>query len=121
MIQVERATLFERLGGETMLRRIVAEVVAQRFADPMANGRHGDRDAVMSAAFAFCAAGTGGPSPYTGPDVLTTDNGSNVSVAEFDAAIDATVDALRANDVDETAQHEVLAALWGLKVEAVSV
>jgi hemoglobin len=129
----EKKTLFERLGGDVGVRRIVDDFVDRAVADPRANFKRGgvksggvlgvggksiewgqsssDVAALKAHMAQFIAVATGGPTRYDGRDMKRVHEGMRITNAEFDAVIGdlkASLDALR---VGVQEQKELLAVL----------
>jgi hemoglobin len=68
----------------------------------------------------FCA-GSGGPEPYSGRDMLTTHKGMNISEQEYMAVMDDILGALAKNGIDQQTCNEVVAILYSLKGEIIRV
>ena len=112
-------TLYDRLGGEPVIRALVDDLVARAAADPKVNfTRKGtphewpatpDNIARLKARLMqFLGTATGGPQRYEGQDVRTAHRGMQISNAEFDAFaadVKASLDQLK---VPEKEQKEVL-------------
>ena len=112
------ATLFERLGGEHGIQRLVTDIVDNHYRNPLIRTRFErvkDRAALERHSVEFLCAGSGGPQTYTGRDLLSTHQGMNVSEQELVAAIDDIVAAMTKNDMDPSVQNEVVAILYSLK------
>jgi hemoglobin len=112
------ATLFERLGGEDGITRLVTDILDNHYRNPVIRTRFEqikDRAAVERHSVEFLCAGSGGPQAYTGRDLLSTHKGMNISEQELIAAIDDIVAAMVKNDLDQSVQNEVVAVLYSLK------
>ena len=112
------ATLFERLGGEDGIARLVTDFVDNHYRNPHIRTRFEqvkDRAAMERHAVEFLCAGSGGPQAYTGRDLLSTHKGMNISEQELIAAIDDIVAAMTKNHLDQSVQNEVVAILYSLK------
>ena len=72
-------------------------------------------------AFEFFCAGTGGPEPYTGKDMLAAHKGMNISEQEYLAVMDDIVEAMTKNAIDAATQNEVIAILYSLKGNIIRV
>jgi len=64
---------------------------------------------------AFIEAGTGGSAQYTGRTMQAAHRGMNINEAEYMAAIDDILGALRERGADEQTQKDVLAIAYSLK------
>jgi hemoglobin len=111
-------TLFDRLGGEVGIRRLVTDIVDNHYSNPLIRTRFEqvkDRAALERHSFEFLCLGSGGPQAYTGRDLLSTHRGMNISEQELIAAIDDIVAAMTKNDLEPAVQNEVVAILYSLK------
>jgi hemoglobin len=70
---------------------------------------------------AFLEAGSGGKAQYTGRNMVDTHRGMNINEAEYMAATDDILAALRKHDIDEQTQKDVLAIAYSLKGEILHV
>ena len=116
------ASLFERLGGQDGITRLVTDIVDNHYRNPLIRTRFEqikDRAAVERHSVEFLCAGSGGPQAYTGRDMLTTHKGMNISEQELVAAIDDIVAAMGKNQLDAAVQNEVVAILYSLKGDVV--
>ncbi len=112
------ASLFDRLGGQDGITRLVTDIVDNHYRNPLIRTRFEqikDRAAVERHSVEFLCAGSGGPQAYTGRDMLTTHKGMNISEQELVAAIDDIVTAMNKNQLDQAVQNEVVAILYSLK------
>ena len=119
----KKLSLYERLGGEPGLRKIVNDVLDKNFHNPLIGHyfRNIDMDKLKQLVFEFFSMGTGGPHHYTGRDMRTTHTGLNISEEEFLSANDDTLLALEENGVGETERNEVIAILNSMKDHVVRV
>ncbi|HEY8709511.1 MAG TPA: group 1 truncated hemoglobin [Burkholderiaceae bacterium] len=116
------ATLFERLGGEDGIARLVTDILDLHYRNPLICSRFEkikDRAAVERHSVEFVCAGSGGPQAYTGRDMLSVHKGMNISEQELVAAIDDFVQAMTKNHLDQSVQNEVIAILYSLKGDVV--
>lgn len=117
-------TLFDRLGGTAGIGRIVDDVMAAHLSNPVIKTRFEnakDLDRAGRMAKEFLAAGSGGPSAYTGKDMLAAHKGMNISEQEFLAATDDILGALDKNKVGDDVKKDVLAILYSLKETIIRV
>ena len=92
---VATSSLWDRLGGEAILRKVVHEFVTLAVHDPQVNytrdGRFPlDEQALASAertALEIISTGAGGPYLYTGRTIREIHEGMKISDAEFDAIV----------------------------------
>ncbi len=119
-----RTSLYDRLGGAAGISAIVDDVVANHLANPAVQARFmavKDIDHLKKMAREFFGAGSGGPEPYTGRDMLTTHRGMNVSEQEYLAVMDDILAALDTRKIDEETKKDVLAILYSLKGQIIRV
>ena len=112
------ASLFDRLGGQDGITRLVTDIVDNHYRNPLIRTRFEqikDRAAVERHSVEFLCAGSGGPQAYTGRDMLTTHKGMNISEQELVAAIDDIVTGMNKIQLDQAVQNEVVAILYSLK------
>ena len=115
-------TLFERLGREEGIRRLVTDIVANHYRNPLIRTRFEqvkDRAALERHSFEFLCAGSGGPQAYSGRDLLSAHKGMNIDEQELVAAIDDIVAAMQKNGLDASVQNEVVGILYSLKGDVV--
>lgn len=118
------ASLFERLGGTPGINAIVADVVSLHMKNPVVGARfrplleNPDKLKVVTQHLCnFLEAGSGGKAAYTGRSMPDAHRGMNISAAEYMAAVDDIMAALRKHQRDEQTQKDVLAITWSLKGE----
>ena len=117
-------TLYQRLGNAEGITRIVDDVMAAHLSNPIIKTRFEnikDIDHAKRMAFEFFCAGTGGPEPYTGKDMLAAHKGMNISEQEFVAATDDILGVMDTHKFDEETKHDVLAILYSLKGNIIRV
>jgi hemoglobin len=117
-------TLYLRLGGADGIARLVDDVVAAHFSNPIIKTRFEnvkDMDRLKKMACGFFCAGSGGPETYTGKDMLATHKGMNISEQEYLAVMDDIVGAMSKNEIAEDARKDVIAILYSLKGEIIRV
>ena len=119
---MENKSLFQRLGGSEGIHRLVEDIVALHMENPTIKARFRpyletpDKLAIVKAHLcAFLEAGSGGANDYKGRDMRATHRGMNISAAEYMAAVDDIMVALKKHSIDETAQKDVLAIAFALK------
>ncbi|UCH28419.1 MAG: group 1 truncated hemoglobin [Myxococcales bacterium] len=117
-------SLYERLGEAEGIDRIVDDVMAAHLRNPLVKTRYEaaeDIDHATKMAKEFFAAGSGGPDPYTGRDMLSTHKGMNISEQEFIAVVDDIMWALDKHGMTDETKKDVLAILYSLKGEIIRV
>lgn len=115
-------SLYERLGGAEGIARLVDDAVDAHLHNPVIktrfeNARDIEHAKRMSVEF-FCA-GSGGPEPYTGRDMVTTHKGMNISEQEYMEVVDDVLGAMDKNKLGEEEKKDVLAVLYSLKGEII--
>ncbi len=121
-------SLFERLGGTAGISAIVDDIAARHMENPIIRARFlpflesPQRLATLKGHLcAFLEAGGGGPAKYSGRDMRAAHRGMNIGEAEYMAAVDDILAALRKREVDEQTQKDVLAIAYSLKGEILHV
>jgi hemoglobin len=122
------ASLFERLGGSSGIRALVEEIVALHMENPVIKSRFRPYletpeklAATKKHLCAFLEAGSGGKAEYTGRSMQAAHRGMNIGEAEYMAALDDILAAMRKRSVDEQTQKDVLAIGYSLKGQILHV
>lgn len=125
---MQTASLYERLGGTPGINTLVNDIVALHMENPLIRARFRpyletpDKLAITKKHLcAFLEAGCGGKMQYTGRAMGDAHRGMNISEAEYMAATDDILAALRKNNVDEQTQKDILAIAYSLKGEILHV
>ena len=115
--------LYERLGEEPGIRKIVNDVLGKNSSNPLIgyHFRNVDMDKLKQLVFEFFSMGTGGPHNYTGRDMLSAHTGMNITEEEWVSATDDTLWALDNNGVAQQEKNEVITILESLKGDIVGV
>jgi hemoglobin len=115
--------LYERLGGEPGVRKIVNDVLDKNSNNPLIgyHFRNINMPKLKQLVFEFFSMGTGGPHNYTGRDMRTTHTGMNINQEEWVSATDDTLWALDNNGIAQEEKNEVIAILESLKGDIVGV
>ena len=121
--QAPSTTLYERIGGAEVLRRIAGDLVDAHIVNPIIAPRFRaiDREVAKQHAFEFFCMGSGGSEPYTGRDLREVHTGMNASEQEFLAAVDDLMLVMQRNGVGEREQQEVLFIFFSLKGEVLRI
>ena len=117
----QKLSLYERLGGEPGVRKIVNDVLDKNLNNPVI-GHHFqnvDMARLKQLVFEFFSMGTGGPHTYTGRDMRTTHANLNISEEDFLRANHDTLLALEENGVGQAEKNEVIAILDSMKSDVV--
>jgi hemoglobin len=114
-------SLYDRLGGETAIKAVVDEFVANVAADARINTffAGADLDRLKGHLVAQIGQATGGPQKYTGRDMKTAHAGMGVDDAAFNALVEDLTRALDKFSVPEREKGEVLAILAPMKAQIV--
>lgn len=118
------ASLYERLGGEERIMRLVKDIIDNHYTNPLIRTRFeniSDRTGFESHVFEFLCSGSGGGQTYSGKDLLSAHKGMNINEQELVAAIDDIVAAMTKNGYDQAEKNEVVAILYSLKGDVVRV
>jgi hemoglobin len=118
------AALYERLGSAAGIARLVDDVMAAHLANPIVKTRFEnikDMEHAKRMAREFFCAGSGGPEPYTGRDMLAAHKGMNISEQEYLAVMDDIVGAMNKHELDESTKNDVIAVLYSLKGNIIRV
>ena len=80
-----KPSLFERLGGEANVRKIVNDVLDKNSGNPLIAHHFSNIDMknLKQKAFEFFSKGTGGPHQYTGRDMKTAHANMNISICNI--------------------------------------
>ena len=107
-------SLYQRLGGDEGIARLVDDVVAAHLTNPLVKTRFEkikDMAHTKQLVSEFFTAGLGSPPTYTGKGMLGAHKGASVSEQEFQAAINDIVGAMNKNGMDERSKNDILAIL----------
>ncbi len=121
-------SLFVRLGGSQGIHALVDDIVALHMENPVIKARFlpyletPEKLATTKQHLrAFLEAGSGGQAQYTGRDMKNAHRGMNINEAEYMAATDDILAAMRKNKIDEQTQKDVLAIAYSLKGDILRV
>ncbi len=111
------ATLYERLGGQENIERIVTTTIDMHLENPAIASFFADvdREKLETHVVAFFAAGTGGPAAYTGRDMTSAHATMSMTDEHFDKAVADVLAACRENGVGDAEVGEVAAILESLR------
>ena len=125
---MQSTTLFQRLGGRPGIQSIVDDIVLLHLDNPAIQARFRpyletpDKvELVKKHTCDFFEAGSGGPTPYKGRSMRDAHRGMNISEAEYMAAVDDILAALKKHAIDDQTQNDVLAIAYSLKGEILRV
>jgi hemoglobin len=120
-VPVQRASLYDRLGGLPAIEAVVAQFIANVVADDRINGFFASTDAARLQTLLVeqvCQA-SGGPCTYTGRDMKATHAGMGIKDAEFDALVENLIAALDQFNVPQREKDELLALLGPMRGDIV--
>lgn len=127
-MNVNGTSLFERLGGSSGINALVQDIVARHMENPVISARFRpyletpDKIEVTKKHLcAFLEAGSGGTAQYSGRNMKDAHRGMNINEAEYMAATDDIMAALRQHGIDDQTQKDVLAITYSLKGEILHV
>jgi hemoglobin len=119
---MDKASLFDRLGGTDGITKIVDDVIEAHMNNPAIKDRflpykdQPERLAIIRQhTIEFFSAGSGGAVAYTGKDMPSTHKGMNISPADYMQVIDDIFMVLDKHKIDEGSKKDVLFILWSLK------
>jgi len=118
-------TLYERLGGEKGISKVVDDLVVIVIADDKYKPAHkkhfqeGDVAALKQKLVDQIGEATGGPQKYTGKNMKDAHKDLEITDADFDALIANVVKALDKNKVPEADQRLILDTLEKMRKEIV--
>ena len=116
-----KPTLYERLGGEKKLKKIVNDILDKNFNNPIISHhfRNTDMNKLKKLVFEFFSMGTGGPHQYTGRDMITAHTGLHISGKDFLVGNDDVLLALEENGIGQEEKEEVIAILDSMKADVI--
>ena len=117
-------TLFDRLGGQAGIGKLVDRVIDLHLQNPAIGARYQNLDEERIArsrekAKEFFAYGSGGPVEYTGRSMVETHAGMNINATEYMAVIDDIMQAMDEMAYPRPVCDEVLGIAYSLKEEIV--
>jgi hemoglobin len=110
-------SLYEKLGEDAAIAKVVDDFYERILADerlaPFFDGT--DMPALRRHQVAFLSAATGGPKPYTGPDLAAAHAGRGIEDEHFDRVVGHLVAALTSVGVAPDVVDEAVTALAPLR------
>ncbi len=121
-------TLWQKLGGEPAVTKVVDEFVAMAAEDPKVNftrdGKYKFNDEQVAnlkkSLVAFVSQASGGPIKYTGKSMKEVHKDMGITDAEFDASKEVLKTVLEKNNVKEDEMKAVLGAVEGTRKDIVT-
>jgi hemoglobin len=126
-VEPKKTTLWERLGSEAGVKKVVDDLLALAIEDKNVNLLRDGKvklDAKGVAHFkqmlvAFISEGTGGPIKYTGKDMKTAHAGMKITEKEFDALATILLEVLKKNKVAQPDIDDLMKAVGATKKDIV--
>jgi len=114
-------SLYDRLGRQDAIKKVVDDFVANVSADAAINKRfeHADVPKLKAMLVDQICAAANGPCKYTGKNMKDAHQGMGVTSEEFDALVGDLKKALDANKVGAKEQQELLGVLAPMKADIV--
>lgn len=124
----ETRSLYERLGGNGTITRLVDDIVQAHMENPVIKARFlpyaedpEHLGVIKGHLCAFLCAGSGGPEQYKGRTMPEAHRGMNISPAEYMAAVDDILSVLARHGIDEVTRKDVLAIAYSLKDDIINL
>jgi hemoglobin len=122
-------SLYQRIGGEPVLRKVVDDYFARMTADPSLQftqrmqqqgsdqriGANCDLPQLKQRYFNFIASAIGGPQEYKGEPIAQAHEGMRIDREEFQRGLKHFQDAMNANNVPQKEQDELMKVLRGAR------
>jgi hemoglobin len=117
-----KPSLYERLGGEQGLRKIVNDILDKNFNNPEISHhfKNVDMNKLKQLVFEFFSMGIGGPHIYTGRDMRSAHADLGISQRDFSLGNDDVSEALKENGVSKAEIDEVIGILNSMKGDVVT-
>lgn len=118
---MQKASLYERLGGQPAITAVVDEFISRVAADARINARFANANIPMlkQHLVELISAGSGGNVKYTGKDMRTAHEGMHITDGDFGALVEDLVGALDKFKVPEKEKGDLLAVLGPMKGQIV--
>jgi hemoglobin len=115
-------SLYQRLGGEPVMAKVVEQTIRQMSNDPAVNQSFDkvNLKRLDAKIVELICALAGGGCVYSGDDMKLVHQGLNISEREFYALVEALRTALHANGVGEREKNELLRLLAPMKRDVVT-
>jgi hemoglobin len=118
----QKPSLYNRLGGEQAVRKIVNDVLDKNLSNPRIRKhfQNVDMNRLKQHVFDFFSMGTGGPHQYTGRDMRIAHENLGITSDDFELANDDMLKALQENNVPQAEIDEVMNILNSMKGDVVT-
>jgi len=119
----QQPSLYERLGGEQRVRKILNDVLDRNLNNPLIGNhfKQVDMNRLKQLVFEFFSMGTGGPHIYTGRDMRSAHAHLVLNEKDFELSNEDVIIAFKENGVAQTEIDEVIDILNSLKGEVLGV
>lgn len=117
-----RPGLYQQFGGQAGVEALVEELLVRLLGDERINAQFAEVDLVNlndRLVEQFCAE-LGGPCTYTGRTMAESHAGLGITDADFNALVEALMDAMDARGIERGAQNRLLARLAPMHRDVVS-
>ena len=120
---MEQRSLYDRLGGRDAIVAVIDDFVGRCAGDERINGKFARTDVPRLKAMLVdqVDSATGGSASYIGRSMRETHDDMGVTAGEFDALVGDLVATLKAFNVPEAEQQELLGILGPLRSDIVEV
>ena len=118
----QKLSLYERLGGEKGLRKLVNDILDKNFNNPEI-GHHFknvDMNKLKQLVFEFFSMGIGGPHTYTGRDMRSAHAKLGLGEKDFNIGNEDVSKALQENGIGKEEIDEVISILNSMRGDVVS-
>jgi hemoglobin len=118
----QKPSLYNRLGGEKVVRKIVNDVLDKNLGNPgiRKHFENVDMNGLKQHVFDFFSMGTGGPHQYSGKDMRRAHEKLGITETDFALANEDMVKALQENNVPQAEIDEVMNILNSMKGDVVT-
>lgn len=117
-----RPGLYQQFGGQAGVEALVEEFLVRLLSDERINDQFAEVDLISlndRLVEQFCVE-LGGPCTYTGRTMAESHAGLGITEADFNALVEALVDAMEARGIERGAQNRLLARLAPMHGDIVS-
>jgi hemoglobin len=119
---MHETSLYERLGGEAGIPKLVDAIVTEHMENPLIRARflpyasQPEKLALIKKHLVqFLTTGSGGPQRYEGKSMPDAHRGMNIQPAEYMSAVDDILKVLERRGIDQPTRNDVLAIAYSLK------
>lgn len=118
----ENATLYERIGGAEVVRKLIDQFYERVVGDPELAPyfKHAPMDKLRHMQFEFFAAALDGPVHYTGRPILHAHQGHHITLAAYQRFVHHLFETLDACHLSEQERYEIVSRLNAYTDDVVS-